>query len=278
DSEDGGYRFFNEEMKQRYNRQLALREALTNLANGKEDGCLYMVYQPIVDLKTDTISGFEALARYKHPQLGFVSPVEFIPLIEKYQLILPLGNIIMQQVFRFALKVTQQNPALTMAFNISAIQLLSDSFYQSLTAMLTKTGVNPNRIVIEITESIFIDNFQEVNNRLTEIRKLGIRIAIDDFGTGYSSLSREKELKVDCLKIDKQFIDSLLTDDPEKSIVSDIISMAHKLGHSVVAEGVETEEQMKYLIQYRCDLMQGYWYSKPLEEQAALEFVRKKSD
>jgi len=141
--------------------------------------------------------------------------------------------------------------------------------------MITKMQANPANICLEITESIFTSNYQEVNRILGELKSLGLRIAIDDFGTGYSSLARERELNINCLKIDKYFIDKLLLIKPEDAITGDIISMAHKLGHYVVAEGVEDERQAEYLARFGCDKIQGYLVGKPLNEDAAIELLRK---
>lgn len=139
--------------------------------------------------------------------------------------------------------------------------------------MITESGVNPFNISLEITESIFSDENQKLNRVLGELKGSGIHIAIDDFGTGYSSLAREQELNVSCLKIDKYFIDKLLFLKDEEAITGDIISMAHKLGHCVVAEGVEHEKQLRYLIDHGCDRIQGYLIHRPVDEDAAIKFL-----
>ena len=137
--------------------------------------------------------------------------------------------------------------------------------------------VNPRNIGIEITESVFISDYKHINNIIWKLKDAGLHIAIDDFGTGYSSLAREKEFSVDCLKIDKYFIDKLLDTDLSEAITSDIISMSHKLGHCTIAEGVETESQLQYLKEHNCDRIQGYLFSKPLDEEDALEFLKSKN-
>ena len=137
--------------------------------------------------------------------------------------------------------------------------------------------LNPKNIGIEITESVFVSDYDYINSIIVKLRDAGIHIAIDDFGTGYSSPAREKELSVDCLKIDKYFIDKLLETDLSKAITSDIISMSHKLGHCTIAEGVETESQLQYLKEHNCDRIQGYLFSKPLDEEDALEFLKNKN-
>ena len=140
--------------------------------------------------------------------------------------------------------------------------------------IINETKIKTANLCIEITESVFSNNYQDINAKLGQIKQLGIEVSIDDFGTGYSSLARERELNVSCLKIDKYFIDKLLILDSQEAITGDIISMAHKLGHRVVAEGVELEVQKQYLIEHNCDLMQGYLFSKPLPQEAAIELLK----
>lgn len=266
------YTFFDNTMEEKHIRALAIRQALMYTVNNN-DGSLYMAYQPILNLFTGRIAGMEALARYQNDKLGFVAPSEFIPIAEANQLILPMGAMIMRKVFKFAKQLSQTAPpTFFISFNVSVLQLMNEEFYEDILLAINETGVNPAMLHLEMTESIFIDDYNEVNIRLDEIRALGIKIIIDDFGTGYSSLARERELKLDCLKIDKQFIDDLLSGDTNKSIAADIISMAHKLGHSVIAEGIERQEQKDYLIEHHCDMLQGYLYSKPLEADKAKQF------
>lgn len=160
-----------------------------------------------------------------------------------------------------------------MSINISAVQLLKNDFVSRLIETVNMMQADSNNITLEITESIFASNYQEINDILLKIREKGIKIAIDDFGTGYSSLARERELNVDCMKIDKFFIDELSSMDEGRFITGDIISMAHKLGHYAVAEGVETEKQKKYLEENGCDKIQGYLISRPLDIIKAIEFL-----
>ena len=165
--------------------------------------------------------------------------------------------------------------AINISINVSAIQLLQDDFVDNLLKTINKIGVSPDRIGLELTESIFSSDYEEINSILSRLRETGLHIAIDDFGTGYSSFARERELNIDCLKIDKHFIDKLLEIQPEEAITSDIISMAHKMGHYVVAEGVEYETQKQYLIAKGCDKIQGYLIGKPLAEEEAIELLGK---
>lgn len=270
-----GYCYFDREMEETILRKEAIKSELAKAGKDKQDG-LYLEYQPIIDLKTDNIRGFEALARFRSEKLGLVSPVEFIPIAEETQLIVPLGRKIMRLAFGFLKRLeTEGHHNITMSFNISAIQLLRDDFLPDLIEIINEIKSAPSNLNIEITESVFLNNYQDINVKLEKIKELGIKVSIDDFGTDYSSLARVRELNISCLKIDKYFIDKLLILDPQEAITGDIISMAHKLGHFVVAEGVEFEKQKQYLIEHNCDYMQGYLFSKPLSQEAAIELLRK---
>jgi len=271
--------FFSKEMDKNLQREVAIIQALTKTIFEENDPSLFMYYQPIVGLKTNEIVAFEALARYKSDSIGFVSPAEFIPIAEASQLILPLGKKIMKLVFSFAADLKQRGyESIVIAFNVSAIQLLSENFLIDLVNLVEETGVDPKNLKVEITESAFSDNYHEINEKLNKIQSMGMKIAIDDFGTGYSSLARERELNVNCLKIDKYFIDKLVNTSPKYAITGDIISMAHKLGHYVVAEGVEYEIQRQYLIEHDCDMMQGYLFSKPVNQEIAIGMLDKIKD
>ncbi|MFA5530817.1 MAG: EAL domain-containing protein [Thiohalomonadaceae bacterium] len=267
--------FYNEELEALVNREGNIRKALSTIAADDTGGELFLQYQPVVDLKTNSVVGFEALSRLQTEKLGLVSPVEFIPIAEKTELIIPIGEKVIIKAFHFSNKLKGHGyDGIGVSINISAIQLMKSDFTSRLFELMSEMQVDPRNIGIEITESIFEDNYDDINNIIQKLRDAGIHIAIDDFGTGYSSLAREKELKVDCLKIDKYFIDKLLYADLNKAITSDIISMAHKLGHCAIAEGVEHESQLQYLKEHDCDRIQGYLISKPLDEKDALAFLK----
>lgn len=267
-------RFFDRRMEERIFRKETITRELTQIAAGERPEALLLQYQPILDLKTGRICGFEALARLRSEQLGLVPPLEFIPIAEATKHILSLGDQIIWMACRFIEKLKKQGyDEISVSVNISAIQLLHRDFAGRLLRMIQKLQVRPEQIVLELTESIFSSRFSEINRILSELSAYGIVCAIDDFGTGYSSLSRERELNVNCLKIDKSFIDKLLYLKPEQTITGDIISMAHRLGHCVVAEGVEQEQQLRYLKERNCDKIQGYLISKPLDEEAAIELL-----
>ena len=267
--------FFEKGMEEQMFREEEITSKLMHLASGEGSGSLFLQYQPIYDLATNSICGFEALARLRTPNLGLIPPLEFIPITEKTKIIIPLGETIMLQAFRFLnLLHRQGSDHISVSVNISAIQLLHHDFIPSLQRMIKAMQVNPHHLTLEITESVFASNYQEINRILGQLQKIGIQIAMDDFGTGYSSLARERELNVNCLKIDKFFIDKLMVLSDDEAISGDIISMAHKLGHSVVAEGIEHERQLAYLRQFGCDKIQGYLISRPLDEEAALALAK----
>lgn len=276
DDEENGICFYNKEFEERVVRREILQKKLSVINEDGYDEHLFLQFQPIFDLRTNRIYGFEALARYYSHELGAVSPLEFIPVAEETKQIITMGNSIIHQACAFLSKLNALGyHSIDMAINISAIQLLSKGFVENLLGKLSRMNIDPRHITIELTESIFSSKLDEINKILEQLCAQGMKCAIDDFGTGYSSLSREWELKVSCLKIDKAFIDKLMYLKAEEAITGDIISMAHRLGHSVVAEGVEHERQLQYLAAHGCDQIQGYLISKPLDEDKATQFLEK---
>lgn len=256
-------------------RETEIKDLLILIANNENNKNLYLQYQPVFDTKTNKICGFEALARLKSEQLGNVAPSEFIPLAENMQLIVPIGLQIMRKACAFLKQMEEDGyHDVKVAVNISAIQLFRNEFLEDWLKVVNGAKVNVRNLLLEVTESVFLNNYEDVNKKLGHLKKQGIEIAIDDFGVGYSSFARVEELNVDYLKLDKCFIDKLLSLDHEKTIISDIISMSHKLGYLVVAEGVEYEEQRKYLVDCDCDFLQGYFLSKPLDLEDAIKLLR----
>lgn len=270
-----GICFYDAAMEAQIMREEAIKCDLTKIADDENNQAMFLLFQPILDLKANKICAFEALARLKSEKFGMISPLEFIPIAEKTKLIVPIGQRIIKESLQF-LDALKKNGfgSIDISINVSAIQLLQPDFVDNLLKMINEMQVSPDKICLELTESVFSSNYEEINNILGKLRETGIHIAIDDFGTGYSSFARERELKVDCLKIDKFFIDKLMETNLEHALTSDIISMAHKMGHYVVAEGVEDEQQKQYLLTNGCDKIQGYLISRPLDEQAAIELLR----
>ncbi|MDD4744626.1 MAG: EAL domain-containing protein [Eubacteriales bacterium] len=266
--------FFGPDIESELIRTETIKRDLLDIVDDEGDGGLVLQFQPILDLPSNRICGFEALCRLNSASLGRVPPLEFIPLAEETKLIIPIGLKIIRKAFRFLRNLLDLGYTdLTVSVNISAIQLLQHDFVEQLLQSSREIGVSPEHIGIELTESILATDYDEINHTISTLRQLGIHVAIDDFGTGYSSFAREQALRVDCLKIDKQFIDSLLDDQLEHAITGDIISMAHKLGHYAIAEGVEEEKQLQQLRRWHCDQIQGYLIGRPLDEEAAIAFL-----
>lgn len=273
---DFGICFYDKNMEAQIIREEDIKRELSQIAADGNKGGLFLQYQPILDLQSNMICGFEALARLNSDKFGLVPPLEFIPIAEKTKLIIPIGQEIFRQVFYFLNKLKKIGyDTINISINVSVIQLLENGFIKNLFKMMNEMQIRPENICLEITESVFVSNYEEINNIIGKLKDYGIHIAIDDFGTGYSSLARGGELNVNCLKIDKYFIDKLLLTNPDKAIAGDIISMVHKLGHCAIAEGVEHKEQRQYLFEHGCDKIQGYLISKPLDQEAAIELLQK---
>jgi diguanylate cyclase (GGDEF)-like protein/PAS domain S-box-containing protein len=227
---------------------------------------LSLHYQPIVDLQTQAIVGFEALARWQHPIRGAISPLDFIPRAEATGLILPIGSWVLETACREACSWQLANPAaapLLVSVNLSARQFAQPDLVQVVASILERTGIDPRRVELEITESIVMEVSAAAIRALAELRALGVRIVLDDFGTGYSSLSYLKHLPLDTIKIDRSFVSGLPDDDADLSIVRAVVALAHGLGIGVVAEGIETLEQHDWLRRAGCDRGQGFMFARP---------------
>jgi len=274
-----GYSYFTEKMEVDINRKRQIENELKKIISGDEsDSNLYLKYQPIIELEGNRIIGFEALARMHSKTLGEIPPVEFIPIAENTHQIYLLGELIIHKACQFLIELEYNGyPGLIVMLNISVLQILRDEFLEDFLRIIEEYKIDFSRIGIELTESVFSNDYLIINEKLTKLQNLGIHISIDDFGTGYSSFARERELNINCLKIDKFFIDKLVKLESKKAITGDIISMAHKLGQRAIAEGVESEIQKQYLIENKCDYMQGYLFSKPVLQEKALKMLRESS-
>lgn len=248
-----------------------LRDALN-----KEEFHLY--YQPQIDPRTGRVGGFEALLRWVSPELGMVSPLKFIRITEETGMIVQLGAWVLEQACSF-LKRLQLNTGANflVSINVSIIQLMQDNFVRQVLETLDKYQVNPELIELEITESILIESFDTIYQKLNSLRESRVRIALDDFGKGYSSLNYLCQLPISTLKIDKSFIDNIMDVNKERIITGDIVAIGRKIGLAVVAEGVETREQVDYLLNHGCDKIQGYFYSEPIPEEKVVAFLKKRS-
>lgn len=245
------------EVDRRYNIEKGLRTALEK----KE---MYIVFQPKVSLSDSTVTGFEALIRWKSDTLGMVSPMEFIPIAEDTRLIIPIGRFVLEEVFKKVRELLDEGyDNFKVAVNFSDVQLRYGGIMNEFLELKDKYNVPTTYIELEITESILMKTFEDNVRRLKSIKKLGISVALDDFGTGYSSLNYLTKLPIDVLKIDRSFVVDMVTDKKSKCVVKNIIKLSHELGINVVAEGVEEVEQVDYLKDILCDVVQGYYYSKP---------------
>ncbi len=271
-----GYSFYDIEMESNIMRQANIKDLVASICNNTNQDSFHLEYQPIIN-KDGSIHAFEALARINDKVMGNISPVEFIQIAEKRHLIVELGRIILDEACGFMKKLQDKGWSnIAVSINISAIQVLRDDFLIDLSYAIKKNGISPKMIILEVTESVFAENLEVINNQLKKAQLLGIRSAIDDFGTGYSSLSREREIAADIIKIDKFFLDQFLVKDEKELITSDIINLAHKLGQKAVAEGVEHKSQFEYLKRYNCDYYQGYLFSRPVIAEKAFELLENK--
>jgi diguanylate cyclase (GGDEF)-like protein len=235
----------------------------------------FLHYQPIISLSDSRLRGFEALVRWQHPTLGQVSPLRFIPVAEETGFIVPLGRwILVEACEQLAAWNADTNEKLVLSVNLSRRQLMSPYLVDEVRTALALTGVDPHQLILEITEGVLMKDPEQAAAALSELRALGIRIAVDDFGTGYSSLSHLQRFPVDVLKIDKSFIDPLVSSDPGSgALVTAIITLARDLGLDVIAEGIEHESQLRRLIALGCDKGQGYLMARPLDRKAAASFI-----
>jgi PAS domain S-box-containing protein len=266
--------YFDEKLINSLERENDVTTEIINFISNTDLKNIYLAYQPIINLTTDEVWAFEALARMKSKKYGLVGPAEFIQIAEKTKLIIPLGEKIVEMACLFLKELQDRNlPEALISINISLIQLMSKEFVFFLNKTITNCGVKPSSIILEITETAVAPNYTDINITLGKLKNFGYHIALDDFGTGYSSLSLERELNIDCIKIDKLFINRLEVLKEEEAITSDIILMAHKLGHCVVAEGVETEKQLKYLKNVGCEMAQGFFFSEAVNETKAIEML-----
>lgn len=256
------FKFYSPEMNETILRKIELENGLRKAINNDE---FILHYQPQVNIETGKLIGVESLIRWNKAGVGMISPGEFIPLAEETRLIIPIGEWALYSACKQA-KIWHDSghDQLKLAINLSTIQFLNGNTVGLIASVLESTGFNPNFLEIEITETVALYDAEEAIKKMHALRNLGVRISIDDFGTGYSSLIYLKRFPINSLKIDQQFIKDIMTNESDKSLVKAMISMAHSLGLSVIAEGVETPEQLKYLQDLHCDEVQGYIYSKPI--------------
>jgi EAL domain-containing protein (putative c-di-GMP-specific phosphodiesterase class I) len=243
-------------------------ELKADLQRALEHEEFILMYQPVIELDSGRISGVEALIRWIHPERGLVPPLDFIPLAEETGLIVPIGRWVMREACTYAAALHDRyptEPRLHMAVNLSAKQLVRADIVDDIRGILSETGLDPNTLIIEITESVMMADMELSIARLTELKGLGVQIAIDDFGTGYSSLNYVRRFPVDILKVDKSFIDGVSEEGESSALTAAVIELAGILNLKPVAEGIERLEQLERLLELHCALGQGYYFAKPLE-------------
>ncbi|HSC80049.1 MAG TPA: EAL domain-containing protein, partial [Chitinolyticbacter sp.] len=235
---------------------------------------LRLHFQPQIDVATNELEGVECLIRWEHPELGLVPPASFIPIAEENGLIVPIGEWVMRESCRLMRSWQDRGYMIPrVAINLSARQFLREQLPQQVAGALKAYDIAPQRLELEITESMIMQNPQRAVSVLGELRAMGVKLAIDDFGTGYSSLSNLKHFPLDTLKIDRSFIVGVPEDEDSAAITEAIIAMAKKLRLKVVAEGVETLGQMLYMRRSGCHVVQGYLYAMPLDDEALLRYL-----
>lgn len=261
DQGKNSYAFYRDAMSAELQYKSELEEQLRNAYQNRE---FVLYYQPLLDVRQNKIVGCEALIRWNSPRFGLVMPDRIIPLAEESGLIDRIGSWVIDTAFAFAKSLSEQG--IYVSCNVSPAQLAQKNFVEDVIEKFEKYGLDHGAAVLEITESCLIESFDSVSHKLSMLRKKGIRVYLDDFGTGYSSLNYLKNLPVDCIKIDRSFIEEVSKGGVESKIMKTIITLAHDLELLTVAEGVETEEQLEFLAQCECDLVQGYLISRPQPE------------
>jgi diguanylate cyclase (GGDEF)-like protein/PAS domain S-box-containing protein len=272
DAGRNNFRFFAEDMNVRAVERLALENTLRLALEKKE---LFLVYQPQMDIATGRITGLEALLRWQHSDLGLVPPDKFIRIAENSGLIVPIGEWVVRTVCRQARKWQDEGlPAVTVAVNVSAVQFRQTDFCGLIRRVLHETGLAPQYLELELTESLLLADADVTLSVLKELKSMGVTLAIDDFGTGYSSFNYLRQFRVSKLKIDGSFIRDVAVNPDDAAITTAIISMAKSLRLKVIAEGVENEAQMSFLRAHHCDEIQGYYFSKPLAVDKVADKLR----
>ena len=267
------FQFYSEQMNAQASARLDMESRLRHAVEREE---LFLDYQPLVDAHTLEIVGVEALVRWQHPELGLISPAEFIPAAEETGLIIPISEWVLRTACAQGRQWQDEGFDITVAINLSARQFVQSDLYALVSSTLKETGFTPQRLDLELTESMLMHHGEETIAILNRLKELGTRLSIDDFGTGYSSLSYLKRFPIDTLKIDRSFIQDIGEDSNGSVLAAAIIAMAHSLNMEVIGEGVEQAEQLTYLQVHRCNRFQGYYFSRPVSPAAITRLLREK--
>lgn len=274
-AKEGGrnrFQFFTPEMQHRLDARVLLEQGLMRALQRDE---FVLHYQPQVDIRRGKVIGMEALLRWESPDLGLVPPLEFIPVAEESNLIIGIGNWVLEKVCAtLRAWLNSGVPVVPVAINVAASQFANFDLEKQVREVLARHRLHPHLIELELTESLSMDNPEGTIDLMYRLKDIGVAMSIDDFGTGYSNLSYLKRFPVDKLKIDKSFTSGVTRDPEDRSIVTAVIRLAHSLGLKAIAEGVETEGQLELLAREGCDELQGYYFSKPLPEVQAAQFLR----
>lgn len=268
------YMRFDPQMYLKLERKTCIERILRTAIENNE---LSINYQPQYDAQNNEIFGFEALVRLNSKELGFVSPLEFIPIAEECGFITKLGKWVLNESCKQSMKwINEGYKFKSMSINISSVDLQQPDFLENVKDILEKTSIDPSIVELEITETLLMQSLDTSIEVLNKLMDIGVRIALDDFGTGYSSLNYLRKIPISTLKIDKSFIDNIISNKKEEAIINNIIEMAHSMELKVVAEGVEIKEQLSILKDRKCDYIQGYYFSKPLPASEAEKLMSKK--
>ncbi|MFC7780306.1 bifunctional diguanylate cyclase/phosphodiesterase [Legionella taurinensis] len=271
DSGRNNYRVFEPEMNRRVINHMQLDNALRDALKRNE---FYLVYQPLIDLRIDRVVGVEALIRWESHLLGSVSPIDFIGMAEENGMIIDIGRWVLEEACTQAVQWHKEGyDDLSVAVNISGRQFRQNSLPEVITEVLQKTGLKPRNLELELTESLLVDDIERAVQTMYRLKDMGIKLVIDDFGTGYSSLSYLKQFPVDKLKIDRSFISELVNVENDAAIARAIINLGHSLNLEVLAEGVETELQKKFIVEHGCDYAQGYYFKPPHKASSIKEYI-----
>lgn len=265
--------FYSQKMKEESTKRVWIENGLRHAIDNEE---FSLVLQPILNLKTLEIEKAEALIRWNRPGYGMVMPTDFIDVAEQSGFIVDLGKWVFNKAVTYLKQLEKMGIAIKLSINLSPLQVVDSTLFEFIKDCVDKARVNPNLLELEVTEGILISDYNEMYKLLTLIRNLGLSVAVDDFGTGYSSLAYLKKLPIDSLKIDRSFINDIVIDSNDKAIVKAIIAMAHQLRLSVVAEGVETQEQKQFLSDHHCDSAQGYLFSRPVDFESLVDLLTHK--